>query len=279
MHAIHMPHLPRLDLHGKNRTRLLVVLAALVTAVLVLVVSASTASTQAPATNNGGTGAGQALPAATDPAPPPDKEAGAPEVSPSSPAPSKAPAATKSTVPLTKPATPPASKPALSKTDKEALGIVGYWWDTFVLAAKSSKNAKFTTAQLRKPEVVIVSKSSCKQPKTNLLGPKSRTSFTYCNGKLELVPKVFMTITEMGQLRVVASGFLYHAQDVAPDAQRKGGSNDELLGALQARLAIALVDYQATGAYEDAWVVIQPDRSAGEDVDWGYAAVMESSGR
>jgi hypothetical protein len=149
----------------------------------------------------------------------------------------------------------------------------------FVLAINDTDGIKLTKKQLRQPEIVVVNKASCAQRQTTLLGPKSRKSLTYCNGRLEFVPKVFMTITDPGKLRVMASGFLYHAVATAPESQLAGRNRMELLGYLQARLSIALVEYQATVIPEDSWVVVHPVKSAGDDVNLGYVrGVQELEG-
>jgi|GEM_PF-5855365 len=275
---VHLPQ--KFNLRGKNRTRVLTALACLMALSLVFTVSTSAAQTNnAPAVAQHSARAKQALPAETNPAPPPEKKGAAPAV-PRSTTPTTAAPATP--VPTTTKRTPAKSttsaKPTLSKSNKEALGIVDYWWDTFVLAMKKTKGTKLTADQLRKPQVVIVSKASCKQPKSNLLGPKSHKSFTYCDGKLELVPDVFLTITDPGKLRVVASGFLYHALANTPDRLRDGRNNAAVLGCLQGGLVSALLQYQAINSDQDAWVVISPI-SSGEDLHNGYIRTLEAEGR
>jgi hypothetical protein len=266
------------------------VLSGLITLALLLVMSTSTARTDAPAATSG-IGAGQAAPAASEPAPPPDEVERAPSAShsavpiskaPTSPVPatSKPSAKAKPVAPTSRPTKPlaPVAQPTLSKTDKEALDLVDFWWDVFVIAMKRTEGTKLTTTQLRKPEVVIVSKANCKQPESNRLGPKSRKSFTYCDGKLDLIPNVFMTITELGQLRVVASGFMYHALATTPDSLRDGRNDMAVLGCLQGGLASALLQHNTVTSDQDVWVVISPD-SWGEDLHNGYVGTLEQDGR
>ena len=256
----------------------LVALLVLLTAALVTLVGSGSAATTNPG-SGGGIGAGVAIaPVALDPAPPDSNPAAA--ASPSTQAPQVG-QVTSTQAPPPPAATSPTT-PVLSEQDKKALGIVDYWWDTFTGAFKSTKGTKLTSAQLTKPPVVIVTKASCNQPASNLLGPKSRASFTYCGGKLELVSDVFLTITEDGQLKVVASGFLYHALDATTAAQRKYPSgksrNDtQVLGCLQASLANALLSYQAIDDESKAWVVMQRGTTGG-DLHNSYYATMDNNG-
>lgn len=261
-----------------NHRRVVVGLLATFFVAIMMLLSSGTAATTTP--KGGGAGAGHGLlaatPVAVEPAPPDPTATSAPAVSPS-------PAAVKTTkqlAPLPAPKAPtktpaPPTATTLSKESKEAINLVEFWWDTFVLAVKESDGLKLTASQLRQPEVVVVKKATCKQPSTNMLGPKSRTSLTYCNGKLEFVPKVFMTITDPGKVKVVASGFLYHALATAPNEQLAGRSKMELLGYLQARLSYALVDYTATTHPEASWVVVHPVGSTHPDVNLGYVRGAE----
>jgi hypothetical protein len=256
------------------------VVAALAVAVAAMVLfSNSSSATTTPKSDRPEAGKGivAAAPVAVDPVPPdPSPPATTKSATPSAKTttakPSLAPVPTaKSTsrapvAPVT---------PALSAKDKEAKQIAEWWWDVFVIAIKKTDGLKLTSEQLRRPELKVVEKASCTQPATNMLGPKSRKSLTYCQGKLEFVPKVFRTITDEGKVRVVASGFLYHALDTAPASQLKDRSKMELLGYLQARLSLALVEYTATTSPEASWAVISPVGSAGEAVDLGYVRGVE----
>lgn len=266
------------SLSNTHRRAVVGVLAAAVTA-MVLFSSSSSATTTPKSRPEADKGIAAATPVAVDPVPP-DKASPEPAKSEAASPSPKATANSKlAPVPTAKtttkaPAAPVA--PTLSAKDREAKDIAEWWWDVFVIALNKADGLKLTKEQLRQPEIVMVTKASCKQPATNMLGPKSRKSFTYCNGKLEFVPKVFMTITDAGKVNVVASGFLYHALDVAPASQLKGRSKMELLGYLQAQLSLALVAYHATTHPEASWAVISPVGSAHPDIDLGYVQGVEA---
>lgn len=255
----------------KGRNRLFIAgLLVLAVAFLGLAGSSSIDSTVTP--HPGGVGAGaEVLPAVDDPVPP-DKPAATPAATPKATATSATPVPT---------ATAPAT-PTLTKADKKALDIVDYHWDVFVLALGESKGTKLTASQLKKPSVIVVAKASCKQHGTNVLGPKSRASLTYCKGKLELVPSVFLTITEPGQLKVVASAFLYHALDTTTAKQRKyetgvSRNDKQVLGCLQGQLSQALERYQAISDPAEAWVVLR-EGSKGGDLHNSYYATYYNNG-
>lgn len=260
-------------LNERHRRAVVAVLAALVL-VIVLLASGSNATTTPRHASPSNTSVA-AAPATAEPVPPdPTTRPVKATASPNQEADS---ARSKLTpIPTTKSRSVPPVRPTLSAQDKEAKDIAEWWWDVFVIALKKADGIKLTNEQLRQPEIVIVTKSSCAQPKSNLLGPKSQKSLTYCRGKLEFVPQVFMTITDPGKLKVVASGFLYHAVDVAPASQLEGRNKQELLGYLQAQLSLALVERTTTSIVEEAWVVVHPVRSSDERIDLGYVLGIEA---
>lgn len=257
------------QLNSTHRRGIVVVVAAIFALLMVLLSSGSDATTTPK--NRAPHAAASAQPT-VDPVPP-DASSPSPTRTKASPGPELATSSTLAPLPTTKStaiATLKPTVPILSAKDKEAVSILGFWWDTFVIALEKSDGLRFTKEQLRQPQVTVVKKATCKQPTTNMLGPKSRASLTYCDNRLDFVPKVFMTITDEGKLKVAASGFLYHAVDVAPASQLKGRSKMELLGYLQAQLSVALVDYQAITHPEASWAVVSPVGSGHPDIDLGY---------
>jgi hypothetical protein len=181
------------------------------------------------------------------------------------------------------PAPPRPTARVLTAADTEALGYVDFHWDVFMQALQTTNGTKLTAAQLAKPPIVVVDKASCSQPGSNLLGPKSRKALTYCAGQLELVSDVFLTITEPGQRKVVASAFIYHALDHTPAAMRKKMSgvvrNDiQVIGCVQASLSYALVRYQAITDATEAWAVMR-EGTTGGDLHNSYYATIENHGQ
>lgn len=278
---------PQFNRCATNRTRLLVALSILLAFTLMITIGASTApNTNAPqAAPQGGIGAGQIVPVVADPAPPPDNgvnSVAVPRQAAPKPA-TKAPANLEPKVTTTTKSVPVPAKPAprkLTARDREAISFVKYDWDIIVLAMKETTGTKLSDAQLKQPPIVIVDKASCKQPKTNLLGPKSRTSITYCNGRIELVPKVFLKITDNGKLTATASAFLYHALANTPDRLAKGRSKMTILGCLQGGLVVALKQRKTINSKEgqEVWVVISPN-SSGEDLHNGFVGTFMDEGR
>jgi hypothetical protein len=257
------------QLNSAHRRGIVVVVAAIF-ALLMLLLSSGSDATTTP--KNQGPQAATSVWPAVEPVPPDTSSPSSTKVE-APPTPKPATSSTQAPLPTPKAtavATLKPTVPILSSKDKEAISILGFWWDTFVIALEKSDGLRFTKEQLRQPRVAIVKKASCKQPATNMLGPKSRTSLTYCGERLDLVPNVFMTITDEGKIKVAASGFLYHAVDVAPASQLKGRSKMELLGYLQAHLSLALVDYQAITHPEASWAVVHPVGSGHPDVNLGY---------
>ena len=232
----------------------------------------ATATTTA---NTGGTAAGNTVastPIVTVPAPT--------SIAPAAPAlTTPAPQPT-----MAAPATTAAPRPpALSKTDKKAIEYVKFHWEGFVAALQQHNGTRLTKAQLTMPKLVVVPKPGCPPDSRNVLGPKSKKALNYCKGVLQLVPAVFLDISELGQLKVVASAFLYQALAKTTKAQRaypdgRLRNDTQVLGCLQASLSYSLVANQTIATEDDAWAVMR-EGTTGGDMHNSYYATLDNNGR
>ena len=113
------------------------------------------------------------------------------------------------------------------------------------------------------------------------MGPHRNDEWTETGIVTAILP-VFLTITEPGQIKVVASGFLYHALANTTASQRKYESgtsrnNNQVLGCLQGQLSEALVRYNTISDPAEAWAVIT-EGSTGGDIHNSYYATYDNNG-